>query len=204
MKRLFVMTLLLFTSLATLSAGAAAADPEQVVKSLYHDWLTAVKAKRDVIAKDKDVLYELTDRAAEPYVDFDRLARLVLGQHWRDATPAQRQRFVEEFRKNLVRTYATVMERYLDADFRFLPLKYAADERQVVVRTVTIPADGSPQFPVNYVLYRDNGTWKALDVSIEGVSVVATLRNVVSTEIQRKSLDGVIEEIERKNEGESR
>ena len=50
-----------------------------MVKSLYSDWLSAAKAKRDVIATDKDVLYRLTDSAAEPYVDFDRLARLVLG-----------------------------------------------------------------------------------------------------------------------------
>ena len=202
MKRVLAITALLF-AIAPVAATAPVSDPEQVVKALYHDWLEAARAKREVIKSDKSVLYALTDRAAEPYVDFDRLAKLVLGQHWRSASPEQRRRFVEEFRENMVRTYASVMVRYLDAEFRFLPLKYAPDDRQVIVRTVTVPTDGSPQFPVNYVLYREDGEWKALDVSIEGVSVVATLRNVVSAEIQRKSLDGVIEEIARKNEGKA-
>jgi phospholipid transport system substrate-binding protein len=181
------------------SWASAPPDPDKFVKELYDSWISAARAEREAITSDKQQLYALTIQTTEPYIDYDRLARLVLGQHWRTATPEQRKRFVEEFRSYLVRTYATTMLEYMDSKFEFKPTRYSPDDRQVVVRTETIPQNGRPPFPVNYVLYLADGQWKGMDVTIDGVSVVATLRNVIGSEISGKTLDAVIDDLAKKN-----
>jgi phospholipid transport system substrate-binding protein len=200
MMRVLPSFVVVWLSLAGAPSWASAPpDPDKFVKDLYNTWITAARAERDAITSDKHRLYTLTIQTTEPYIDYDRLARLVLGQHWRTATPEQRQRFIEEFRSYLVRTYATTMLEYMDSKFEFKPTRFSPDDRQVVVRTETIPQNGRPPFPVNYVLYLANGQWKGMDVTIDGVSVVATLRNVIGSEISGKSLDAVIDDLARKN-----
>ncbi len=179
--------------------GDVPLGPDAVIRELYDKWVQAAKAQRDAIAKDRKLLYSITEEITTPYIDFARLSRLVLGRYWRQASDEQRQRFMREFRAHLVRTYATAMFRYIDADFVFKPAKYKPGDRQVIVKTETIPGDGRPRFPMNYVVYRADSGWKAMDVTIEGISIVTTLRNIVRSEIQNKSLDGVIAELAEKN-----
>lgn len=199
MKRRILLTagLALLAQLAWGKAEPVA--PDALVKELYQKWLSTARSQRAELARDKGKLYELTDQVSGPYIDYQRLGRLVLGRHWREATPDQRERFIKEFRAHLVRTYATAMFDYIDADFEFKPLKNRPGDRQVVVYTVTRPKDGRPSIPINYVLYFNGERWQAMDVIVEGVSVVATLRNIVRAEVQRKTLDGVIAELAEKN-----
>ena len=65
----------------------------------------------------------LVDQIINPNVDFDRVSILVLGKHWRSATPEQRDRFKQEFRMLLVRTYTTAFTEYSDWKIRYLPLE---------------------------------------------------------------------------------
>ncbi len=197
MKRL----LLVFLAL-TISVGAevcAASDPDTLVRQLYDDWVNKVRSNHAAIEADRRTLYTLTAESAGPYIDFNRLSRLVLGKYWRQATPVQQERFVAEFRNHLIRTYATAMYQYVDAAFILKPTKYKPTDRHVIVRTETKPNDGRPKFPVNYVLAQNNSGWQAIDVVVEGVSTVSTLRGIVNSEVQTKTLDGVIAELTEKN-----
>jgi len=199
-KRLVLAAAACAALLTGLDARAADAvpGPEEQVRELYRTFIDAVRAQRAAIDKDRSVLYAITERSTDPYVDYDRLSRLVLGRNWTAATPAQRERFMAEFRGYLVRTYAVALVRYIDAEFIFKPVQLRPGDRQVMVRTETVPQGGT-RFPVNYLLYLNDHGWKALDVSIDGVSVVATLRAVVESEVREKGLDGVIEDLARKN-----
>jgi phospholipid transport system substrate-binding protein len=191
------------TVAAVLLAGTVAAatsdDPDALVKELYNKWLTTARAQQDTLAKNKARLYELTDTVSGPYINYNRLSRLVLGTTWKQASEEQRKRFTTEFRAHLVRTYATAMYTYIDSDFEFKPSNYKPGAKQVIVRTETRPRDGRPKLPVNYVLYNKGDGWQAMDVTIEGISVVATLRNIVRSEVHTKSLDAVIAELAEKN-----
>ena len=200
MRKLFIGVIAALAVVLSASANQTAnTTPDALVHDLYQTWLTAAKADRAKITNDKKALYELTSKVTEPYIDFDRLARLVLGFHYRQASDAQRKAFIEAFRTHLVLTYGTAMLNYLDAKFIFKPTNFRPGDRQVIVRTETVPSGGRAAFPVDYVLYREDSGWKAMDVIIDGISVVTTLRNIVSSEVQTKTLDGVIREIQAKN-----
>ncbi len=73
-----------------------------------------------------------------PHFDFERMSRWVLGKNWRAPQPDQQQRFINEFRTLLVRTYGTALLEYRDQQIKFLPLRMAAGSEDVTVRTEVV------------------------------------------------------------------
>ncbi len=135
----------------------------------------------------------------EPHVDADRAAMLILGKHWRTATPQQRERFKDEFRTLLIRTYATAFNEYKDWNIRYLPLQAPAAEKKVMVRTEILQPGAKP-VAVDYRMIEEKGTWKVYDVLIEGISLVQNYRTTFSEDIARTgSLDSVINELAKRN-----
>ena len=67
--------------------------------------LSTLKAERATIEHHPARIYDLVNQIVLPLFDFERMSSWVLGKYWRAATPAQRQKFTEEFRTLLVRTY---------------------------------------------------------------------------------------------------
>ena len=52
---------------------------------------------------------KLVDEILLPHFDTDYAARLVLGKHWRTATPEQRKRFIDAFYQSLLRNYGEAL-----------------------------------------------------------------------------------------------
>ena len=63
-------------------------------------------AKRhDELAADRRKLNALVDELLRPRFDLETSCRLILGQHWKTATPEQRRRFVDAFQGFLMASY---------------------------------------------------------------------------------------------------
>ena len=77
--------------------------PQQLVEQVSTDLLKAIDADRAVLAKDPAKLRAVVDRILLPTFDAEYSARLVLGKHWRTATPDQRQRFIDAFVASMMR-----------------------------------------------------------------------------------------------------
>ena len=195
----FITSLVVMFAILATTSAAVEKGPDALVKELYDVWVSKARAQKTELQKDPKKLYALADEITGPYIDYTRFSRLVLGKHWRSASETQRSRFEHEFRHHLVRTYATALLTYIDAEFKFIPSKYKESDKQVLVKTETRPKGGGPKISVNYILYNKEGVWQAMDVAIEGISIVATLRSIVRSEVQNKSLDAVIEELAAKN-----
>ncbi len=174
------------------AARAAAAGPEQLVRDITAQVRQALARQAGRIAEDPAVVHRIVEAHVLPHVDFERMSRLVLGKHWRRATPDQRRRFVEGFRALLVRTYSTALADSADIEIDFLPSRPGPGPGEVEVRT-EIRQPGGLGIPVSYRLHRaTDGRWKAYDMSIEGVSLVGTYRSSFGAEIERAGLEALI------------
>ncbi|MGR8941464.1 MAG: MlaC/ttg2D family ABC transporter substrate-binding protein, partial [Gammaproteobacteria bacterium] len=78
---------------------------------------------------------QFVDGVIRPHTDFDVIAPLVLGKHWKTATPDERERFKNEFRTLLVRSYSRAFVEYTNWTIRFLPLDAGSDAKKVIVKT---------------------------------------------------------------------
>ena len=169
--------------------------PQQLVEQVSTDLLNAIAADRAVLAKDPAKLRAVVDRVLLPNFDAEYSARLVLGKHWRTATPDQRQRFIDAFVDSMMRQYGTALLDFTANRMTMLPFRGDPAATSATVRTEIKRDDGTP-VPVNYSMRATPSGWKAWDVTIEGVSYVKNFRTDFSAEIEAKGLDAVIQRLE--------
>jgi phospholipid transport system substrate-binding protein len=199
----------LFAGLAlaalTLSASVSAqaktvdnSDPTKLIETSANIMTSELDARRAEFRKDPAKLRALVERALLPNFDVDHSARLVLGKHWRTATPAQRQRFIDAFYGSLMTNYGDAMLEFTGDRIRVLPSTVAPDATSAVVRTEVKRSNGQ-KIPVNYSLRKTEQGWKAWDVVIEGISYVKSFREDFGAEIDQKGIEAVIQRLEAQN-----
>jgi len=188
----------LVLALGACSVAAAASSPQALIKETTERLLAAVDEHRQEIRENPSRARKYIDEIVTPHVDLEVVGRWILGRHWRTATPEQRQRFIDEFRMLLIRTYATALTEFTDTEVNYVSERIREDGERALVRT-EIPQPGGQPIQVDYRLHSADGEWMLYDVVIEGVSMVSTYRTSFGQEIERKGLDGLIAELEKKN-----
>jgi len=183
-----------------LSAVAFAAQPPQeLVQQTTEKMLSKLRAEHTVIEQHPERIYELVNQIVLPHFDFERMSSWVLGKNWRAASPAQRQKFVEEFRTLLVRTYAKSLASYSNQKVSYLPMRASPQDTEVKVRTEVEQPGGLP-IPIDYDLYLNkDGEWKVYDVTIDGVSLVTNYRTTFATQVRQNGLDKLIATLSDRN-----
>lgn len=202
--RTLISSLLLMISAAlpVFAADAPSATPglgpQELMEEVSQELLREIDANRDALAKDPARLRAVIDQYLLPHFDTDYAARLVLGKHWRTATPAQRTRFIDTFYKALMKDYGDAILEFTADRLRFLPFRGDPNANTATVRT-EVRRDSGQMVPVNYTMRRTPEGWKAWDVTIEGVSYVKNFRTDFGSEIDAKGLDAVIQRLETEN-----
>lgn len=193
MRNLATLSLTLIAGLAMAGTGAPdARTPEQVVRETADALASQVDGRQEQLAANPTELYKLVGNTFLPVFDTDYSGRLVLGKHWRDASPAQRQQFIDAFYDFLLRSYARYVLRFEKDKVQILPGPGGPpDPQRAVVKTEMQLADGT-KLPVHYSLHQTGNGWRAFDVRIEGISYVQNYRNQFSAEIGAKGIDAVI------------
>ena len=176
-----------------LQAPATADDaPMLLVRTTTAELFAQVRADRDALRADPSGLHAMLERLLLPHVDLERTSRLVLGKHWRRASPPQRDDFMHQFRELLLRTYATALVEFADVSVDYLDTRYSEDGDGAIVRTRVNLSDGRPPVGIDYRLGNGDGGWKVFDVSVGGVSLVTTYRASFSEEVGRVGLEGLL------------
>ncbi len=201
MTRRFAIAIAALLLPALLVAVARAAEsvpgpaPQELIESAARKLLEALDADREQAKKDPARVRELVDQILLPHFDTDYSARLVLGKHWRTATPEQRRRFIDAFYQSLLRNYGSALADFTADRLAVLPIRGDLASGQAVVRTEVKRSNGQ-RVPVNYSLHATPQGWKAWDVTIEGISYVRNFRNDVGAEVDQAGLDSVIKRLE--------
>jgi len=203
MRKIRTITLIsLLTIMSALYTTAFAAElnaPQQVIQEISTVLSDIVKNDREKLA-DREYIFQLVDEVVGPRVDLGKVSRLVLGKHWRSATPEQKEQFQEQFKNLLVNTYASSFTELEEWTIHFLPMTLEAKDTRVYVKTEIIQPS-RPPIAVNYRMARNKaGEWKAYDVVIEGISMVTNYKSSFATSIKKSGgLDNVINTLVEKN-----
>ncbi len=203
MRRVFAafglaLPLLMLAGVAAAADSVPGPGPQELIETTSMRMLKALDADREAAKRDPARVRKLVDEILLPSFDTDYSAKLVLGKHWRDATAAQRQRFIEAFYQSLLRNYGAALAEFTADRMTLLPFRGDLATGQATIRTEVKRSDGT-RVPVNYSMRATPAGWKAWDVTIEGISYVRNLRNDVGAEVDQRGLDAVIERIETEN-----
>jgi phospholipid transport system substrate-binding protein len=194
------MLRILATLLAALVPALAAAQesPDQLVKRTTDEIVTIIKNDKDIASGNSAKVVELAEQKVLPHFDFERMTRLAVGRNWNQASDAQKQALIKEFRTLLVRTYSTSLSQYRNQTIEVKPTKVAADDKEAIVRTAVIQ-QGGPQIPIDYAMEKTDSGWKVYDVIIDGASLVTTYRGTFNDQIQKGGIDGLIKTLQERN-----
>lgn len=177
--------------------AAQTVAPDALIKQVSTEVLDAVKSDKAIQAGDVAKVNALVDAKVMPHVNFQRMTSMSVGRHWRTATPEQQKRLQEEFKVLLVRTYAGALSQVKDQTIQLKPLRAAAEDTEVVVRT-EVKGKGDP-IQLDYRLEKTDAGWKIYDVNVLGVWLVEQYKNSFNQEIGKSGIDGLIKALADKN-----
>jgi phospholipid transport system substrate-binding protein len=186
--------------LALFASPALAQDvaPDVLVKNVTQEVIGIIRQDKDIQAGNQRKTVALVEDKVLPHFNFGRMTALAMGQNWRKATPEQQKQLVEQFRTLLVRTYSTALAAYRNQVIEFKPLRAAAADADVTVRSDVKQPGGEP-VTIDYSMEKTPGGWKVYDVAIGGVSLVTTYRDTFTNEIRTSGIDGLIKALADKN-----
>jgi phospholipid transport system substrate-binding protein len=174
--------------------GQATAVVQELTEKIYRTLQEECRS----IQEKPERLYTLVDQVLSPHADLHRMSQWVLGWHWRDMSEDQRREFQLQFRRLLVRTYATAIQTVSPENIHFLPPRAAGGDDQATVRTL-ITQPGERRVEIDYVMQRKSGDWLVYDVRVEGVSLVTNYRTTFGEQIRAQGVAGVLDALARRN-----
>ncbi len=182
----------------TASAKAAEFTTDQArtyVDEVAHQVLNIISVKTTTKATKKTQL----EKIFSSHVDMPWVGRFALGRFWRQASDAQRTRYLKEYQSFLLSNYASRFAEYSSGTYK---INGATDDGdgQFTVSMEMASNEGSQPVQVEYKLHAgQNNTLQLFDIVVEGVSMIQTQRSEFASVLSQKGLDYLIEQLANKS-----
>ena len=196
-KMLLRSALALTIALGAPVSSAQAPAPDLLLKTVTLEVVAIVLQDRD-IRGNPAMVADLVETKILPLFDFPRMTQNAAARSWLAASPQQQKALTAEFRTLLVRTYSTALSSYHDQIIEFKPLRAAAGDREVTVRSV-IRQSGAAPMSMDYEMEKLPQGWKVYDIKLDGVSLITTYRETFADTVRDSGMDGLIKLLADKN-----
>ncbi len=176
------------------TAVASAATPRVVVEQTVAQVIEVLNQKQLLTAQKQERIQDI----AYAHFDFPTMSRLVLARTWKRFAPPQQQRFQVEFKTFLAKQYGTRLLSYEQEQVELLGER-VEPRGDVTVRTRIVGGDFAGA-DVDYRMRKGkDGEWRAIDVVIEGISLVSNYRDQFQAIVGKRGPEGLLAELAKKN-----
>ena len=176
-------------SLLLASAAIAESGPDDVIHDAVERMTQRIDAERARIDKEPDYARRMVDEELDGLVDFRRITRAVMGEHFAAANREQRNGFLEAFRSSLMNTYATGITMYEGQRWQILPLgegDLRGDRARVQME---IRTEGGQRIPIVYTLFLADEQWRVDNVIVNGLNLGRVFRAQFAQAMQQHGGD---------------
>lgn len=193
------LILLIFIQFLGVAPAIAAMPPDVLARSVTDEVIAVLRADKDIQSGNQKKARDLIETKIAPHFNFTGMTQLALGKNWSSANAEQRKALTAEFRALLVQTYTASLVLFKDQKIEYRPLKLAADDSDVIVRSLVRQSGGGEPVQVDYGMEKTGAGWKVYNVKIGGISLVENYRSTFNTEIRKGGIDGLIASLRDKN-----
>jgi phospholipid transport system substrate-binding protein len=176
-------------------ARAESTDPlDQPLRALYAALEEAMRNGRSTPFPQR---FDALAPAVEQAFDLETVLKVSVGLRWDTMDADARGRLLNAFRRFTIATYVANFSKYDGERFQILPgARDSGTDR--IVGTEIVSGGGQP-LRLDYVMRDDNGTWRAVDVLLEGsISRVAVQRSDFRKILANGDADALIASLRRK------
>ena len=180
---------------ALLSGGLPAladTDPAaQTVQSFYDTLVATMKQGKELGMKGR---YDKLKPAVEQAYDLADMTKFVVGPTWSSLSAADQQAVTEAFERMTIANYAANFDSFGGEKFSVEPTAQTRGADKVVMSSLVA---GNQTIPFNYRLRQVGGSWKILDVYLNGsISELATRRSDFASTVSSGGAPALIKKID--------
>ncbi len=153
---------------------------------------------KSILSGDTDYSKEQRARLKElinGVIDFRAMGQTALGPHWDDLSAEQQTEFVDVFQDVVSAQSMSDLDVY-NSKVTFDQINVQDDS--AYVRTMT-EYEGT-RTPVEYVLKRRDGEWKAEDIIVDEVSTAEGYARSFQTVVRKRGFDALMKSLEKKRD----
>ena len=186
--RTILILIVIFISTPSLAQDE---QPIKILKESVHKTINILKDPRYHGIAQRKVLQQKLEEIARQVFDFTKFSMLTLGSSRNNFNAQQREEFTDVFSRFLAKYYiGRLQEKYSDEKVIFLSQDIFNDSRALIKSNVLWHG---LKIPVDIWMLKRNGTWKAYDVVVSGVSAVWNYRAQFDELLMKKSPAKIIE-----------
>ncbi|MCE5977384.1 MlaC/ttg2D family ABC transporter substrate-binding protein [Pseudomonas sp. JR33AA] len=187
--------LVLLAAFPLLTVAAPGQSAREVIQTTTTQLLSDLKSNKEQYKADPQAFYDALNSNLGPVVDADGISKSIMTvKYSRNASPAQMQRFQENFKRSLMQFYGNALLEYNNQGITVDPAKAEGDDRTSVNMKVT--GNNGAVYPVQYTMVKLNGEWKVRNVIVNGINIGKLFRDQFADAMQRngnnldKTIDG--------------
>lgn len=197
MRKTILILIVMFISTPSLAQDD---QPIKILQESVDKTISILKDPRYHGTAQRDVLQQKLGEIAQQVFDFTKFSMLALGSNRSNFNSQQRKEFTDVFSRFLAKYYISrLQEKYSDEKVIFLSQDIFANSR-ALIKTKVLWHD--LKIPVDIWMLKRNGTWKAYNVVVSGVSAVSNYRAQFKKLLLKKSPVQIIELVKSRMEQE--
>jgi len=188
------IVLLCLTRFAVAEESGQAAGARQTVDRLNTVLL-------DVMKNAKPLGYQGRYKKLDPIVkdthDFNAIAQIALGSHWKNLNDAQKQSFIQRLTDLSVATYAAQFNGYAGEEFKYESDQSMKSNRMLLRYVLTAPKEKPVKF--EYIMTQAaGGQWSIVNIIVDGISDLALKKAQYTSVIDREGFDSLMNKLSQK------
>jgi phospholipid transport system substrate-binding protein len=172
-----MVVLLVAAGQSRAESGIATADPAGFLRAFSGEAI-AVLADERLSDEERDGAFR---RLFKTGFDVEVISRFVLGRYWRVASEQERREYRGLFEDFIIASYARRLNGYAGETLAVGAVRPLGETGAVV--SSELRRREAPPVKVDWRLRRKDGTWRIVDLDVEGISLAVTQRSEFSAVI---------------------
>jgi phospholipid transport system substrate-binding protein len=163
----------------------SARDPRAFIEQLGSQVLEIIKSP--ILQAERQRKF---DELFSRQFDVPTIGRFVVGRYWNRASPDEQKQYLDTFQKYVAAIYAQQFSHYQGEGFKTVGARPVGDDETAV--KAEIDRQGGPPIAVEFRVKGSAGSFKIVDVAVEGVSLIITKRDEFSSVLAQEGVKGVM------------
>ena len=147
-------------------------NPFENIEAMTGRLLIIIDEHKDGYPANEDAYFEALNTLMTGFVDFDFVAKKVMGRYAKSSSKEQRVRFETAFRQGLVETYGRGLMSYGNEKIVLINKQALAEKQRRVIAKQEIRSEAAV-YPLQYLMYQKKATgeWNVVNVTLNGIDL---------------------------------
>lgn len=166
----------------SITVSASWQDAASVIDSSTKQVMTAIEPhlKSEAPSEDIDQIVADVESALGGVVDFDYMAKRVMGKYYRRASAEERDEFSVLFKATLLKTYTKALLGFRIQEYRIIEPSTDSPKPNKQAVSVVVRSTQGVEYTVVYYMLKQDERWTLVNAAMDGINLRLTFKSQFS------------------------